>query len=179
MRRWDARREARRERRNGRGDPQRGRAPGDRRDPPRGGVRLSLPRGDDAELVSPFTVHRYPERVRQLPPPQLLPALNGQPDRRHHLQYRRGRRRAALAAAAQTDRGLAVDARVSAVCPCARRPGRARRRRVARRSRRIRELAGHADIRTTTIYTDVADERLEDAIDTAARRRKGLGRLTA
>jgi integrase/recombinase XerD len=43
----------------------------------------------------------------------------------------------------------------------------------------IRELAGHADIRTTTIYTDVADERLEDAIATVARRRQGLGRLAA
>jgi integrase/recombinase XerD len=43
----------------------------------------------------------------------------------------------------------------------------------------IRELAGHADIRTTTIYTDVADERLEDAIATASRRCQGLGRLAA
>ena len=43
----------------------------------------------------------------------------------------------------------------------------------------IRELAGHADIRTTTIYTDVADERLEDAIASVARRRQGLGRLAA
>ncbi len=43
----------------------------------------------------------------------------------------------------------------------------------------IRELAGHADIRTTTIYTQVADQRLQDAIDAAARRRQGLGRLAA
>ena len=40
----------------------------------------------------------------------------------------------------------------------------------------IRELAGHADIRTTTIYTDVSDERLEHAIASAASRRQGLGR---
>lgn len=42
----------------------------------------------------------------------------------------------------------------------------------------IRELAGHADIRTTTIYTAVHDDRLEDAIDDAARRRRGLGKRT-
>ena len=41
----------------------------------------------------------------------------------------------------------------------------------------IRELAGHADIRTTTIYTAVHDDRLEDAIAGAERRRRGLGRL--
>ena len=41
----------------------------------------------------------------------------------------------------------------------------------------IRELAGHADIRTTTIYTDVSPERLQNAIDNAAQRRGGLGRL--
>ena len=41
----------------------------------------------------------------------------------------------------------------------------------------IRELAGHADIRTTTIYTAIGDERLEDAIDGAARKRGGLGKL--
>jgi hypothetical protein len=41
----------------------------------------------------------------------------------------------------------------------------------------IRQLAGHADIRTTTVYTDVADTRLQDGIDAAARRRRGLGRL--
>ena len=40
----------------------------------------------------------------------------------------------------------------------------------------IRELAGHADIRTTTIYTAVHDDRLEDAIDDAQRRRRGLAR---
>jgi len=43
----------------------------------------------------------------------------------------------------------------------------------------IRELAGHADIRTTTIYTAVNDDRLEAAIDDAARRRRGLGKLAA
>jgi integrase len=43
----------------------------------------------------------------------------------------------------------------------------------------IPELAGHADIHTTTIYTDVAEERLEDAIAAASHRRRGLGRLTA
>ncbi len=41
----------------------------------------------------------------------------------------------------------------------------------------IRELAGHADIRTTTIYTAVHDDRLEDAIEDAARHRGGLGKL--
>ena len=41
----------------------------------------------------------------------------------------------------------------------------------------IRELAGHAAIRTTTIYTDVSPERLQNAIDNAAQRRGGLGRL--
>jgi len=41
----------------------------------------------------------------------------------------------------------------------------------------IRELAGHADIRTTTIYTDVDEQRLEDAIAAAERRRRGVGRL--
>lgn len=43
----------------------------------------------------------------------------------------------------------------------------------------IRELGGQADIRTNTIYTAVNDDRLEDAIDDAARRRRGLGRLSA
>jgi integrase/recombinase XerD len=42
----------------------------------------------------------------------------------------------------------------------------------------IRELAGHADIRTTTIYTAVHDDRLEDAIENAARRRRGLAKRT-
>jgi integrase/recombinase XerC len=37
----------------------------------------------------------------------------------------------------------------------------------------IRELAGHADIRITTVYTAVNDQRLEDAI--AGRRRDRLG----
>jgi len=41
----------------------------------------------------------------------------------------------------------------------------------------IRQLAGHADIRTTTIYTDIAPQRLEDAIASAAQRRRGLGHL--
>ena len=41
----------------------------------------------------------------------------------------------------------------------------------------IRELAGHADIRTTTIYTDVHDDRLEDAIEHAQRQRRGLAKL--
>ncbi len=43
----------------------------------------------------------------------------------------------------------------------------------------IRELAGHADIRTTTIYIDVHDDRLEDAIEDAARQRHGLGQRAA
>lgn len=43
----------------------------------------------------------------------------------------------------------------------------------------IRELAGHADIRTTTIYTDVDDDRLEEAIDTATRQRAGIARRAA
>ena len=43
----------------------------------------------------------------------------------------------------------------------------------------IRELAGHADIRTTTIYSAVGDQRLAQAVDDAARRRRGLGRLGA
>lgn len=41
----------------------------------------------------------------------------------------------------------------------------------------IRELAGQADIRTTTIYTAVSPARLEGAIEAASRRRRGLGRL--
>jgi site-specific recombinase XerD len=43
----------------------------------------------------------------------------------------------------------------------------------------IRELAGHADIRTTTIYTDVNEARLHDAIESAGRRRRGIGRRAA
>jgi len=51
----------------------------------------------------------------------------------------------------------------------------------ARRGTRSRRAPGHLDshqrvLRTTT---DVAVERLEDAIDAAARRRQGLGRLVA
>lgn len=41
----------------------------------------------------------------------------------------------------------------------------------------IRNLAGHADIRTTTIYTAVHDDRLEDAIEHAERQRRGLAKL--
>ena len=40
----------------------------------------------------------------------------------------------------------------------------------------IRELAGHADIRTTTIYTAVSDARLEQAIAERTRQRNGLRR---
>jgi integrase/recombinase XerD len=43
----------------------------------------------------------------------------------------------------------------------------------------IRELAGHADIRTTTIYTAVDGDRLAQAVASADRRRRGLGRLAA
>jgi len=43
----------------------------------------------------------------------------------------------------------------------------------------IRELAGHADIRTTTIYAAVNDERLETAIAGSSGRRRGLARLAA
>jgi integrase/recombinase XerD len=43
----------------------------------------------------------------------------------------------------------------------------------------IRELAGHADIRTTTIYTDVSTDRLEHAIADSSRRRRGAARLRA
>lgn len=44
----------------------------------------------------------------------------------------------------------------------------------------IRELAGHADIRTTTIYTAVDEQRLEDGIAAArAHRGGGLARLAA
>jgi site-specific recombinase XerD len=38
----------------------------------------------------------------------------------------------------------------------------------------IRELAGHADIRTTTIYTAVSPDRLEHALVERARQRNGL-----
>jgi site-specific recombinase XerD len=43
----------------------------------------------------------------------------------------------------------------------------------------IRELAGHGDIRTTTIYTDVSADRLEQAIADSSRRRRGARRLAA
>jgi integrase len=38
----------------------------------------------------------------------------------------------------------------------------------------ISELAGHADIRTTTIYTAVSPDRLEDAIAERSRRRNAF-----
>ena len=38
----------------------------------------------------------------------------------------------------------------------------------------IRELAGHADIRTTTIYTDVNPACLEQAIAQRSRQRQGV-----
>ncbi|MGI8714871.1 MAG: tyrosine-type recombinase/integrase [Solirubrobacteraceae bacterium] len=41
----------------------------------------------------------------------------------------------------------------------------------------IRELAGHADIRITTIYTDVSPDRLERAITQSSVRRTGARRL--
>jgi integrase/recombinase XerD len=43
----------------------------------------------------------------------------------------------------------------------------------------IRELAGHADIRTTTIYTAVNPGRLEHAIAERARRAHGARRAAA
>jgi integrase/recombinase XerD len=43
----------------------------------------------------------------------------------------------------------------------------------------IRELAGHADIRTTTIYTDVNPARLEQAIAERNRQRQGVRRAAA
>jgi site-specific recombinase XerD len=43
----------------------------------------------------------------------------------------------------------------------------------------IRELAGHADIRTTTIYTDVNPARLEHAIAERSRQRQGARRAAA
>ncbi len=43
----------------------------------------------------------------------------------------------------------------------------------------IRELAGHADIRTTTVYTAVSRARLEAAISERACRRKGLWSVVA
>ena len=41
----------------------------------------------------------------------------------------------------------------------------------------IRELAGHADIRTTTVYTAVNAGRLEDAVAERHERGRGLRRL--
>jgi site-specific recombinase XerD len=43
----------------------------------------------------------------------------------------------------------------------------------------IRELAGHADIRTTTIYTAVNPGRLENAVAERAQRRRGARRAAA
>ena len=43
----------------------------------------------------------------------------------------------------------------------------------------IRELAGHADIRTTTIYTAVNAGRLEQAVDERAQQRRGARRAAA
>ena len=43
----------------------------------------------------------------------------------------------------------------------------------------IRELAGHADIRTTTIYTNVDPARLEQAIAERSRQRQGVRRAAA
>jgi site-specific recombinase XerD len=43
----------------------------------------------------------------------------------------------------------------------------------------IRELAGHADIRTTTIYTAVNPGRLEHAVAERAQRRRGARRAAA
>jgi site-specific recombinase XerD len=43
----------------------------------------------------------------------------------------------------------------------------------------IRELAGHADIRTTTIYTAVSEARLEQAIAERTRQRRGVHRAAA
>lgn len=43
----------------------------------------------------------------------------------------------------------------------------------------IGELAGHADIRTTMIYTQINDQRLEHHVATAAAQRTGIGRLAA
>jgi len=40
----------------------------------------------------------------------------------------------------------------------------------------IRELAGHADIRTTTVYTAVSSARLVDAGDERQRQRRGAAR---
>jgi site-specific recombinase XerC len=42
----------------------------------------------------------------------------------------------------------------------------------------IRELAGHADICTTTVYTAVSSARLVDAVDERQRQRRGVSRAT-
>ncbi len=38
--------------------------------------------------------------------------------------------------------------------------------------------SGHADARTTMIYTQINDQRLETAVTAAAAQRRGIGRLT-
>lgn len=43
----------------------------------------------------------------------------------------------------------------------------------------IRELAGHADIRTTTVYTAVSSARLEQAVAERHRQRRGAARAAA
>ena len=43
----------------------------------------------------------------------------------------------------------------------------------------IRELAGHADIRTTTVYTAVNDARLESAIAERSGQRQGVRRAAS
>ena len=43
----------------------------------------------------------------------------------------------------------------------------------------IRELAGHADIRTTTIYTAVNPSRLENAVAERAQQSRGARRAAA
>ena len=43
----------------------------------------------------------------------------------------------------------------------------------------IRELAGHADIRTTTVYTAVNPDRLEHAIAERSQQRRGVRRATS
>jgi integrase/recombinase XerC len=40
----------------------------------------------------------------------------------------------------------------------------------------IRELAGHADTHTTTVYTAVSSARLVDAVDERQRQRRGAAR---
>jgi site-specific recombinase XerD len=43
----------------------------------------------------------------------------------------------------------------------------------------IRELAGHADIRTTSVYTAVSAARLEEAVAERHRQRRGAARAAA